>query len=86
MSTLLVNHQVLQTYNKVKSAQRSTLQPPGPHQASAVVQEKDILQKEATTMGDSYNAKKFLQDNTLDRYSRGEPLSLMSSENQSLAR
>ena len=70
----------------MKSSQRATLQPPGPHQASPLVQEKELLQKEATTMGDSYNAKKFLQENALDRHARQEPLTLMSSENQSLHR
>ena len=78
--------QILHTYNLVKSDQRAALLPPAPHLASTLVQEKELLQKEATTMGDSYNVKKFLQENALDRHARQEPLSLMSSENQSLNR
>ncbi|XP_076437130.1 uncharacterized protein LOC143276493 [Babylonia areolata] len=78
--------EVLATYNKVKAGQRATLQPPGPHQASPSVQERELLQREATTMGDSYNAKKFLQERSLDRHARAEPLSLMSHDNQSLGR
>ncbi|KAL8564687.1 hypothetical protein ACOMHN_004180 [Nucella lapillus] len=78
--------EVLHTYSKVKAGQRSSLQPPEPHLASPQVQEREVLQREATTMGASYNVQKFLQENGLDRYARGEPLCLMSQDNQSLAR
>ncbi|KAK7483600.1 hypothetical protein BaRGS_00025153, partial [Batillaria attramentaria] len=57
---------VLQPFRSLKQQQRSTLLPPGPHQARPLVQEKELLQKEATTMGESYNVKKFLQENALD--------------------
>ncbi|KAK7092379.1 uncharacterized protein [Littorina saxatilis] len=78
--------EVMQTYNGLKSGQRSLLLPPGPHQARPLIQEKELLQKEATTMGQSYNSKKFLQENALDRHARSEPLTLMSNENQCLDR
>ena len=37
-----------------------------------------------STMGDSYNTQKFLQENELNEYARNEPLILMSKENQDL--
>ena len=38
------------------------------------------------TYGDSYNTKKFLQDNKLDKDIRQEPLDLISHHNQNLER
>jgi hypothetical protein len=62
------------------------LLPPPAHLALARIQEKELLQKEATTMGDSYNTVKFLQDHALEKHQRSEPLDIMSYENQSLAK
>lgn len=48
-------------------------------------QEGKFIQRE-DTYGDSYNTKKFLQENKLDRNIRIEPRDLISRENQNLER
>ena len=37
-----------------------------------------------STYGEGYNTQKFLQENELGKYSRNEPLNLISAENQDL--
>lgn len=76
--------EILTTYNWLKGANRKMLLPPPAHLASPRVQEKEFLEKEDTTMGDSYNTVKFLQDHAIVRHQRSEPTSIMSTENQVL--
>ena len=73
----LVNqHQVL------KQAQKLHLQP-NAENARVKIQEKETILKEST-MGDSYNTQKFLQEWDISKFARNEPLQVMSHENQNL--
>lgn len=76
---------MLQAYKDLTRQQQRKLLPPAPHQASTQIQEKDLLQNNST-MGNSYNTLKFLQENELECCVRSDPKTLMSSENKSLSR
>ncbi|KAL8559310.1 hypothetical protein ACOMHN_060001 [Nucella lapillus] len=78
--------EVVQTFQQMKGAQRQYLLPPGPDQACPRVQERELLEREATTMGRGYNVKKFLQQNNLHPGARVDPYTLMSHGNQDLNR
>ncbi|BFZ22429.1 hypothetical protein BsWGS_25468 [Bradybaena similaris] len=74
----------LNPYRTTVAFQRHILQP-RVDTSRPLVQEGKFIQRE-DTYGDSYNTKKFLQENKLDRNIRIEPRDLMSHENQNLER
>ncbi|XP_050407374.1 uncharacterized protein LOC126822486 [Patella vulgata] len=76
--------QVSVPYQELRHQQQAQLQPL-PQTARPLVQEKEFVLQE-TTMGESYNTPKFLQENKTLPYSRNEPLNIMSEENQNLRR
>lgn len=69
-------------HNQLKEFQKSILQP-NVQNARVKVQENGIILKDST-MGDSYNTKKFLQENEIGKFSRYEPNIVMSTTNQNL--
>ncbi|XP_071100820.1 uncharacterized protein [Haliotis cracherodii] len=75
--------EVLQPYQFRKENQKQMIQP-NEVTARPLVQEGDFLLKEST-MGDSYNVHKFLQENELPRHARNDPQQVMSRENQRLS-
>ena len=66
-----------------KKHQQVVLQPTAVT-ASPRVQEGGITLREST-MGDSYNVEKFLQENAIPKNARNEPLVVMSHQNQKLS-
>lgn len=66
----------------LKRSQTQILQPTV-ETARVKVQEGNTILKDST-MGDSYNTRKFLQEYEIGKFSRYEPLQVMSSANQNL--
>ncbi|XP_045209471.2 uncharacterized protein LOC123561284 [Mercenaria mercenaria] len=69
-------------HQTLKRSQTQIIQPTV-ETARVKVQEGNTILKEST-MGDSYNTQKFLQEHELGKFSRNEPLQVMSSVNQNL--
>ncbi|KAL3836233.1 hypothetical protein ACJMK2_021672 [Sinanodonta woodiana] len=76
------SRELMNQYISLKEAQKKRLQPTN-ETARTKVQEKETILKDSTT-ADSYNVKKFLQENELGKHARNEPLHVMSTENQNL--
>lgn len=74
--------ELIDQHQALKQCQKSILQP-NVENARVKVQEGNTILKESTT-GDSYNTQKFLQERDIGKFSRYEPLQVMSSENQNL--
>lgn len=74
--------ELVDQHQALKHCQKTILQP-NVENARVKVQEGNTILKEST-MGDSYNTQKFLQENDIGKFSRYEPLQVMSSENQNL--
>ena len=73
---------LMNQHNALKRSQTTILQPTV-ETARVKVQEGNTILKEST-MGDSYNTQKFLQEHEIGKFSRNEPLTVMSSVNQNL--
>lgn len=73
---------LMNQHQALKRSQTQILQP-NVETARVKVQEGKTILKEST-MGDSYNTRKFLQECELGKFSRYEPLQVMSSTNQNL--
>ncbi|WAR04868.1 CG031-like protein [Mya arenaria] len=69
-------------HNDLKEFQKSILQP-NVQTARVKVQEGETILKDST-MGGSYNTRKFLQEQEIGKFSRYEPNIVMSAENQNL--
>ena len=69
-------------HENLKLSQKFSLQPTVEN-ARVKVQEGGIILKDSE-MGENYNTRKFLQDYEIGKFSRYEPLKVMSSENQNL--
>ncbi|CAH1774615.1 unnamed protein product [Owenia fusiformis] len=77
------NHRdVLAPYEQVRDIQKTMLQP-NVETADIRVQENGVVLTEST-MGESYNSQKFLQENQLSPLIRQEPINLMSYSNQTI--
>ena len=74
--------ELVNQHNGLKHCQKSILQP-NVENTRVKVQEGNTILKEST-MGDSYNTQKFLQEHDIGKFSRHEPLQVMSHENQNL--
>ena len=74
--------ELMNQHDNLKLSQKLSLQPTVEN-ARVKVQEGGIILKDSE-MGENYNTHKFLQDYELGKFSRYEPLKVMSSENQNL--
>ncbi|KAH3868326.1 hypothetical protein DPMN_031469 [Dreissena polymorpha] len=75
-------HELMKQHLGLKEFQKSILQP-SVKTARVKVQEGGTVLKESMT-GDSYNTRKFLQEYEIGKFSRYEPTTVMSSDNQNL--
>jgi hypothetical protein len=73
---------LMSQHNTLKRSQTTIFQPTV-ETARVKVQEGNTILKEST-MGDSFNTQKFLQEHELGKFSRNEPLTVMSTANQNL--
>lgn len=74
--------ELMNQHDKLKHSQKLLLQPTVEN-ARVKVQEGGILLKDSET-GDNFNTRKFLQEYDIGKFSRYEPLKVMSKENQNL--
>lgn len=74
--------ELMNQHENLKLSQKLTLQPTVEN-ARVKVQEGGIILKDSE-MGENYNTRKFLQEHDIGKFSRYEPLKVMSSENQNL--
>lgn len=76
------SRELMNQHQALKRSQTQILQPTV-ETTRVKVQEGNIILKEST-MGESFNTKKFLQEYDIGKFSRYEPLKVMSTQNQNL--
>ena len=77
-------YETIRPYDLTKEVQKRWIQPTL-EETGVRVPENGLVLREST-MGESYNKHKFLQDYNLDKHALNEPRNLMSHENQNLER